>query len=48
MIFKGIINLNFGSVVRMCDMQWHSKSSCRRTAFYRAVARDKAGYHSST
>jgi len=48
MIFEEILNLNFDSMVKMCDMQWHSELWFRRTAFYRGVAWDKAGYHSST
>jgi len=48
MIFEEIINLNFDFVVKMCDIQWHSKIRFRRNAFYRGVAWDRAGYHSST
>jgi len=48
MIFEAIIKLKFDSVVKMCDMQWHSEVRVRITAFYRGVPWDKACYHSST
>ena len=44
-MFEIIMDLNFNSLLTMCDIEWHSKLRFRRTAFYRRVSWDKAGYH---